>query len=562
MFTLTDPNLLDTGSLLIEWPFSYCKNQKNVDKFLAPHYAKNTGLEQMIRILGRMQCDEMEFPSAQNYWEFSKKVTLTEGSTPVVLTQGAGSAGVTPKQLSHELDVSLFESVAFALHKVKGMDAVQCTEGAFKKLTNMMWISQHVALCILGVVRIENDIDSIKIVPSDDEVKRNLRRTWFGVAFDKYSRLSDETQLRSINQTGKVTFGTLLFFTKQWRLGLPVDSEDQPCGAVSDLLKSALLPSVKIILGVLHRTQHRRTFTRGDARKLGCVHEFDVLHSRAKSQPFIDRIFDLRLDGVRLGEIQLTLGLVDAAEHLARIKHGDTWHNRFGDEQVKYIAKRLKGVSGLRVIEKELRQEETSFETPVDVDLFIIDENIGRVYAIQSKHLEKSFRSGLLDWVSRFRNSREDDAKQLGKAVRQLENLSKLCAEDRKTRDYLTSVIGIPENLIDAIRPVVLHNIGSIDFWKTETGVAIYDLHTFCNVLHGGEASILKIGREFVDPLGSVTTLENRPLDLAEPDAVLSAYLSDSNSVWAPIQNFAVAELVTRAIHVEESHIFAVGVGV
>uniref|UniRef100_UPI002ABE89DC hypothetical protein n=1 Tax=Burkholderia sp. BCC1977 TaxID=2817440 RepID=UPI002ABE89DC len=202
--------------------------------------------------------------------------------------------------------------------------------------------------------------------------------------------------------------------------------------------------------------------------------------------------------------LQLVPGLLSIAEHIARQKRGENWHAELGHEMARYLVTRVANTRGVRVVEVALLQHVTTENVPLDVDVFLVDERINRVYAVQCKHLENPFRIGLLDWLERFRRPRKGGRKGLDKAVQQLSELRRLSRDDTKVTRFLMESIGLTSEQIETIRPVVVHNIWNLDFWQTDQGICFYDLHTFCNAIKGRESTMGVIGPGGVTEWGSL----------------------------------------------------------
>jgi len=219
----------------------------------------------------------------------------------------------------------------------------------------------------------------------------------------------------------------------------------------------------------------------------------------------------------------------------------------------------MEDTPGVRIIEVELLQHMTSSNTPLDVDLFIVDDRVNRVYAIQCKHFESSFRVDLLDWLVRFRRPRNDERKGLDKALQQLGDLQQLCRDDARIQRALVEEVGLTRAQIETIRPIVIHNLGNLDFWQIDQGTCIYDLHTFCNAMKGREGALMSISPSGVAYRGMLRS--EAIADMSDPDSVLSAYLNDSNALSRDLAEFDAMARVRRETNVGDLTIVADGLG-
>lgn len=560
MFSITDPGLVDTAVLLLQWPFAYALNRSNVEKFLAPHFSLHSGLETAVGALTSLQSGLPELPSNESAWHAASIFSDSNDQEAPIRTVWPAADALRFNKHTLVLDAPLYESVSTALYRKSAEASRLCSQSDLKVLTQCVWLSAHIALCVLGTARAVSDGANVRFEVANHASQLALRRAWFGVAFDQYARLSDEARLKALETSDR--FGledVFLFFTKQWRLGIPMADDGQPSGTIFSLLHTVLIPSMKLLAACAHLSRLGRPLERCQADQLNCLHEFDLIERHMRSLPMAHRVCQPGKEGLSRGPLQLVPGLLSLAERLAREKLGDNWHDALGHEMARYLADRIAKIPGVRVIEVELRQHMTTADVPLDVDLFVADERINRVYAVQCKHLENSSAIGLLDWLERFRRPRNDERKGLDKAVQQLENLRQLCIDDNKIKNFLTEEVGLTPSQIDTIRPIVVHNLWNIDFWQNNEGICFYDLHTFCNAINGREGTVGSIGRGGVTLAGQVR--DDAVVDMSAPDAVLSAYINDSNPLWGPIAHFDAVGKAQRFTTVGDIVISAEGLG-
>lgn len=560
MFTVTDPGLIDSAILMLKWPFSYVSNQSNVNKFLAPHYSAHPGLDRAVAAWAELQKRLSDLPSHEAAWRKAMELRRSSNYSAPVHTDGSGTEAHLIEQIAPLLDTTLYESVCGALHRKKSAEGKKCTADMLNVLAQCVWLSEHISLCVLGVARAALNGENVRFEIASPSAQAALRRAWFGVAFDRYARLSDGVRLELWGRNGRVPWKDIpFFFCRQWRLDVPTTEDGEFHGTIHDLLSSILEPSSKLLAACLVADERGQLLRRRDAAEMGCADEFDLAVMLMQSLPMSDRIFEPTEKGLALGSLQLEPGLLSIAEYIARQKIGETWHDEVGHEMARYLARRIEGVPGVRVVEVELRQEGTTDNTPVDVDLFVVDERIGRVYAVQCKHLESSFHIGLLDWLERFRRPRNGDRKGLDKAVQQLSELRRLTTDDLRVRQMLVDTVGLTSAQIDTIRPIVVHNIWNLDFWRTDQGICFYDLHTFSNAVKGRERTTGMITADAVHELRTVR--DNVIVDVSDPDELLAAYLNGQDSLAQDLARFDAIHDVRRSITVGNRLIVAEGLG-
>ena len=133
-----------------------------------------------------------------------------------------------------------------------------------------------------------------------------------------------------------------------------------------------------------------------------------------------------------------------------------------------------------------------------------------------------------------------------------------LVAEDPKVQDRLVAN-GIERSELESIVPILLHNIGPLDFWELQNGILLYDIGTFCNVLAGRSAGFIatrhdRISTGFSD--GSPGT-DPGPYD---PDSTIASYVADPQ--FRDLKEFDVAAKATRTLRLEGESIIANGLGI
>jgi len=242
------------------------------------------------------------------------------------------------------------------------------------------------------------------------------------------------------------------------------------------------------------------------------------------------------------------------AEHIAASVLGKDWNAYVSEIQKTYVIDRLSASSNIKIIDKELRQHHSENSTPLDVDFFVKDAKHRKIYAVQLKHFEQSDKGGLLLWVARLRE-RENN---LGKAVKQLENFQELVMGDKKIREKLNE-FGIPEEEFSDFIPVVLHTVGTIDFWELQSGILLHDIGTFCNVLKGRSSTM--IGAVNGEIIISQHDGGSHEPSLHQTDSVINAYVRDPRFAQ-DMQYFDLSEKITRTLTLGDQLIVATGLGI
>lgn len=558
MFEVTDPSLIETAVLLLRWPFEYVSKPGNSQTFLAPHYATNPGLEMAVRALIKLQSSLPALPSNESVWREVVAILEDGPGQSAIRTEWPQSDAHLFSDFIRTIDVPLYESISIALHRKKSIEDSSCDRTLLRTLTQCMWLSSLIALCVLGTARAVLDGPNVVFEVTGSSSGQALRRAWFGVVFDLLARTTDEASLTEDLMKHPLQRMRLLhFFAKQWRLGLPFAEDGRSEGMVVKSFDSVLLPSARLLSACLRLNRIGRTLTSDDSLRLGCIEEFHMIERYMRQLPMSDRAFVAVDSGLVPGPLQLVPALLSVSEQIAREKMGEGWHTALGDEMVRYLASRIDGTPGVRVINVELVQHVTSNNTPIDIDLFIVDDRIGRTYAVQCKHFESSFGIDLLDWLERFRRSRGRKRQGLDKALQQLSNLDELCRKDERVRQALLNSVGLTSNQIETLRPIVVHNLWNLDFWRTDQGICFYDLHTFCNALKCREATMTSVRQGRV--VHHEVQRSEEVVDMSDPDSVIEAYVNDPR--WQHLSRFDAMAKVRRQTVVDGLVIAADGLG-
>lgn len=547
---------------LVTYPHQFCLRESN-RLLLIGLEPTDQGMVQLVHSLSQIQerlSPLLPLAGGRHIWAKRSRY-LEQLGVETALAVPAGSAEMSLRSTLDELlNTRILEGVLDQIPQtsdgIPEMHALQLAAAS-------SWLSDHLALIVLGVAaaRVDPTTGSVMVGPAGDCARRHLRRMWFGNAFEQLSLKAASATLQTVAYVAanpssyhgdrqQLFYQALAVFPQHWRL--PADS-----GPVADLLHEYLVPLIKILINIsaAHAfSQPPMPYLQEKAAELGAGAVFELVRDMQASAPLTDRLFEVVDDGLVLGGRALAPGAISVAEHLAHKILGKDWHAKVSSYQKSYVLERLSRCAHLTVLDFELRQHDTSHNVALDVDFMVREETHGVIYAVQLKHFETSDKSGLLSWISRFR---ERD-KALGKAVQQLENLRNLLVTDERIRVKLDAN-GISPSTFDRIVPVVLHNVGPLDFWELQSGVFLYDIGTFCNVLAGRSAT-------FVGAAGGqifTGARDGRPQSspsLHDPESVIAAYLADRD--FADLKSFDLADRAVRTLAIDGKLIVIQGLGI
>ncbi len=152
--------------------------------------------------------------------------------------------------------------------------------------------------------------------------------------------------------------------------------------------------------------------------------------------------------------------------------------------------------------------------------------------------------------------------KKLRGGVNQLVNLPKLIESDETTKSYLRNLLGVNNDELQNIAPVIVQNIGSLDFWRVNAGVLIYDINTFCNVLNGHEYTFMEKEGSSLSRGGAAQYNEASVSPLSNPKDVIDAYISANDNLSWDLKNYKYAADICRELHLDGYKFRAIGLGV
>jgi hypothetical protein len=555
-FDTRDRERIQFALNILNYPQHYClkaSNQPNLTTLLPA----SPGVHRLVMTLKAAQQMLAAHPpmSADKVWQ--QREDFEADATPSTVCVAKGRPEEATTQLHYMLNLGLVEAVVERVaEKVTGA----LTPMGLKLATACVWLSHHLALVALGVAKANLTAGGeLVIEPASEEVAQHLRRLWFATAFEESSLRKAHADLgayaylrvkgKQVSGDLRVAFAhALAVIPQQWRL--PFDA-----GPVDKLKSRFLLPLIELV-GMVHES----AFHQG-----GKPLHFEDLPSNAPLQSLfaevlehqrnlvaMDRLFHVDGDGLLPGSRKMAHGLLLVSEHLAMRQLGPTWHNAVSAVQKQHIFERLRSLDHVDVIDVVVSQDDNNDKVHVDVDFLVRDRQRHIVFAVQLKHFEFSNRGGIRGWLERFRPGR------LTYGITQLQAIKVLAHGDSRTRALLLAN-GVTEVELQGLVPVVLHNIGVLDFLCFEGGALLYDQNTFINVLEGRSAGEFRKDEagniRYSQTLGKPTMCR-----LDDPDSVIAAYLSDER--FRALWHFDFAASVERKMLVLGQMVIARGLGV
>jgi len=557
---------LDAAANVVANPFDYCRHQNN--KLIFEKLTmSDVNIMHVFNSLGHLQEQVAAFLPLIDRTAIASNIKLYAHSVNICTTGGLVEG------VRHSLDNDVAEQLKKELHErlniqilERGIDAISHKTGdeanvdRVRLLAACIWLSDHLSLAVMGVATVKVDQGTSFFFPTSDAIRRQLRRVWFGSTFEQLSVRAAESTVdaltyavshpnESVGDVQKLLISALTIFPQHWRL--PFDE-----GPANAMAREYLLPLLQIVVNVTamnHAPGGPYPLRRGNMKTEATRRVFDLVVEVQREVNPLDRLFNILDSGLTLGPRDLAPGLLAVSEQLAIKVLGQRWHDDVSKVQKQYVLDRLRKIGHVNVLDFELSKHDTSSKVHVDVDFWVRDNRFKKIYAIQLKHLQASNRGGISSWISRLRNRKSG----LGKGVAQLENVKTLIASDDQVRCKLLEHFSLNE--LKYITPVLLHNVGPLDFWGVQNGVLLYDTGTFCNVLAGRPASLIGTsGGKIIS--GSVQASDNNKASLHAPESVIAEYLSDPR--YSDLVYFDAAARTIRTLSIEGEEFIAEGLGI
>jgi hypothetical protein len=146
----------------------------------------------------------------------------------------------------------------------------------------------------------------------------------------------------------------------------------------------------------------------------------------------------------------------------------------------------------------------------------------------------------------------------LNKGILQLERLNEVVNNSSSAREYLVEN-GLTTDEVLNLKPIVVHNIGSLDCITLHNGICLYDLYTFKKVLSGCWGSIELFKDGYYE--SSFDEQNNRSsVDLSNPYNVIEQYIKEAR--FTELKHFDGARYITRSVMINGNKICAAGIGI
>ena len=437
------------------------------------------------------------------------------------------------------------------------------------ELLNSAWLVDHFAMYLVGAVDLVMDVSGNFIFKPKHE--NQFIPLWFGNALEQSSLEAGNYAIAKLAESSKVPKANdpslqmlharvLSLVEQHWKLKSSTVFEEvfhQKADLIMLLLGAYQNHLFQDSLTAITR-QNIETLVQHSPNHRGLLNTYDTVKAFQQALPSEDRLFDIKNNGLVLGNTEIVRGLVQQVEHFAAIQFGDEWHGNLEKEQLAKLFGSLKEHEHIDLLNFELKQEHIGLPNQngigLDIDFFIRDNRTKRVYAVQLKHIESSSKANLALWLDILGGAKA----KLGKGVAQLENLGALCKTDQKIRDRLIQH-GILESEIPHIVPILVHNCGSMDMIKLHSNIWLYDIPTFVRALTGRTAILDVYDGENYRAEGS-SKLDASGLKLDEPLEIVHAYLQDER--FQKLRHFDAARHVSRSARIEGTTFSAIGIAV
>lgn len=568
----------NAAATLLKYPFKYFSQLNNVQRIkdLNP---ENTVLVELIDLLHEKHNyfqDIIIFDNSESK-DFKLINNVIDDELLRFVKISSTLMSGAPNALKKLEDESLYKEMNYNIcENINGQKIckkkLKSTPNLISELINCSWLSEHIALTLLGVVDVKK-INNKYIFTAKN--KEQLRNVWFGDVFEKSSV---NASIQAINKLAELTFSpdllekmdknefqnlhvrVLSLIPQHWRIGAD--------GIVQDLFDE-IADLIFIMVNVTYYSsikKNTRPFKKSDLKKYikanptrkGMLKTYEVIKDFQYSNKSEDRLFEISKEGLTLGPVNQIRGLIQQTEYFAKVKLGETWHNVLEEQQKKYLLDNLKSQEHLQVLDFELKPEHYGQNKPsserLDVDFFIRDLSTSSVYAVQLKHVTSIKQSGLSFWLRMLANKNS----KLNKGILQLENLKQVLDKYPEAQEYLIKK-GLTKTDINSLVPTLVHNIGSLDFMQLQEGIMVYDLHTFKKVLTGRSAteeSYDNYRYSFQESYGK----QKKSLPLSEPFKIIDEYLEDDR--FKHFKTFDGPSHIKRTVLINEHTISSVGIGI
>ena len=559
---------------MLNYPLKYFANTNNIKRL----ESIVEGDERALKVINILKQQQTQFSS---YLNFSQASTNEHKIINNVIENQSEQYVNIKSELCPNAPSELFElgvtnivsrmnlNLAESLNGIGVRSDLSDNNIFIAELLNSAWLVDHFAMHLVGAVDLYEDVNGNFIFKPKHEDQ--FIPIWFGNALEQSSleagcyaiaKLAESSYASNADHLSlqMLQARVLSLVEQHWKL---------KSSTVFEKVFHQKADLIMLLLGAYqnHLFQEPLTaITRGNIETLvqhspshhGLINTYDTVKAFQQSLPSEDRLFDVKNDGLVLGNTEIVRGLIQQVEHFAAIQFGDEWHGNLEKEQLAKLFGSLKEHEHIDLLNFELKQEHIGLPNQngigLDIDFFIRDNRTKRVYAVQLKHIESSSKANLALWLDILGGAKA----KLGKGVAQLENLGALCKTDQKIRDRLIQH-GILESEIPHIVPILVHNCGSMDMIKLHSNIWLYDIPTFVRALTGRTAILDVYDGENYRAEGS-SKLDASGLKLDEPLEIVHAYLQDER--FQKLRHFDAARHVSRSARIEGTTFSAIGIAV
>lgn len=565
-----------TAFSMLKFPHKYFANPENIPK-LKKIFEGNEPAERLIDLLNEVQLTHaqyMDFSSKDVDGYKRIKDVISDQTTKYVKIRSE-IKNDAPKELtlagfdSHIRNVNMNVAELINDQQIKLING-ELDPDVLSKIVDVAWVVEHFAMVVSGTLTLKALEDgSLVFKQREPEL---LTPIWFGSALEFISLKAATNAIGSFavathqkdepmdDSIAQLHARVLSIIPQHWRLGL---------GRKTQELFHEIADLVIFLTNIIQRREIdkiEKPLSRGEVKRMvrqyperkGLLKTYELIKEFQKSNKPEDRLFEIRNGGLVLGPLQLVRGLIQQMEYFALKKQGPDWHSLLEDEQTRFLLDDLIKCDHLDVLEFELKPEKfdaSDFpELRLDVDFFIRDKSTKIVYAVQLKHVTTDKEAGLLSWFKLI--GRED--KKLNKGILQLERLNEVVANSSSAREYLIKN-GLTQDEVLNLKPIVVHNVGSLDCVSLHNGICLYDLYTFKNVLSGNWGSIEFYKNGYYE--STFTERKNRDsVDLSNPSNVIDVYIKEAR--FSEIKYFDGTKYITRSVNINGIKISAEGIGI
>ncbi|SEK56550.1 hypothetical protein SAMN05216262_101679 [Colwellia chukchiensis] len=571
-----DQRAMKAAFSMLSFPHKYFANPANITR-LKTMFEGHDPAERLIELLNESQlklANHMDFSSkdAEGYKRI--KSVITDQTTNYVNVQSELRDDTSTTLTSAGID-NLISNVNMNVAELINNQQIKLNNGELdsgvvSEILDTAWVVQHFALLAAGTLRLEAQPDGSLIFKQMES--GILTPTWFGDSLEYLSLKAATNAIASFavathqneELMGESIQGlharVLSIIPQHWRLGL---------GSRTLELFHEIADLVIFLVNVVQRKEidkSEKPLSKGEVKRMirqyperkGLLKTYELIREFQKKNKPEDRLFDIRNGGLVLGPLKLVRGLIQQMEYFALKKQGPDWHSLLEKEQTRFLLDDLIKCNHLDVLEFELKPDKfDSSDYPdlrLDVDFFIRDKSINIVYAVQLKHVTTDTEAGLKSW---FKLIGQED-KKLNTGILQLERLDEVVNNSSSAREYLIEN-GLTKDEILNLKPIVVHNIGSLDCITLHNGICLYDLYTFKKVLSGCWGSIEFYQNGYYESSFSKKNVNNS-VDLSNPRNVIDAYIGEAR--FTEIKHFDGAKNITRSVMINGIKISAEGIGV